>query len=148
MLLPELRKIVPAVIVIDGVVYYPLVALIGCFYEKKTDASKAWTNIKRRLKREGFDLSSEIRKVVIPGLVAADGKSYPADCANLENCFRIIMSIDAIKAEPIKRFMAQVAAEKYREMGWDASMIHVRLNEAGLLDSAHDTKKSVLWWQN
>jgi hypothetical protein len=144
----QFRKIVPSVALVGNVIYYPLVALVDHFYEGKTDPSKAWSNIKRRLKREGFDLSSKIRKVVVPGLVAADGKSYPADCATFEDCLRIVMSIDSSKAEPIKSFMAHCAAEKIRSMGWDATMIHARLDEAGLFDEALDEGKSLLWWQN
>jgi hypothetical protein len=44
-------------------------------------------------------------------LLAADGKPRLTDCANTEMLLRIIQSIRSPKAEPIKRWLANVGAE-------------------------------------
>lgn len=49
-------------------------------------------------------------------LVAEDGKKYLTDCANTENMFRIIQSIPSLKAEPFKRWLAQVGYERIQEV--------------------------------
>ena len=41
-------------------------------------------------------------------LTSADGKTYKTDCVNTEAAFRIIQSIPSLKAEPFKRWLAEV----------------------------------------
>ena len=47
---------------------------------------------------------------------AADGKMRLTDVADTEQLFRIIQSVPSPKAEPFKRWMAQVAAERVDQM--------------------------------
>ena len=47
---------------------------------------------------------------------AADGKRRLTDVADQEQMFRLIQSIPSPKAEPIKRWIAQVASERIDEM--------------------------------
>jgi DNA-damage-inducible protein D len=49
-------------------------------------------------------------------LVAADGKRRKIQCANTENLLRIIQSIPSPKAEPFKRWLAQVGYERLEEI--------------------------------
>ena len=49
-------------------------------------------------------------------LKAADGKMRNTDVADLEQIFRIIQSIPSPKAEPFKRWLAQVGAERIHQM--------------------------------
>ena len=49
-------------------------------------------------------------------LVASDGKKYLTDCANTETLLRIIQSIPSPKAEPFKRWLAQVGYERIQEI--------------------------------
>lgn len=49
-------------------------------------------------------------------LTASDGKAYRTDCVNTENAFRIIQSIPSPKAEPFKRWLAQVGYERVEEI--------------------------------
>lgn len=49
-------------------------------------------------------------------LTSADGKKYDTDCANTESMFRIIQSIPSKKAEPFKRWLAQVGYERVQEI--------------------------------
>ena len=77
-------------------------------------------------------------------MLAADGKQRKVQAANTEGILRIIQSIPSPKAEPFKRWLAQVgrerieetidpeqaidrALETYRKKGYDADWIHQRI---------------------
>src|SRR5208282_1442025 len=49
-------------------------------------------------------------------LTSSDGKSYKTDCVNIEAAFRIIQSIPSPKAEPFKRWLAQVGRQRIQEI--------------------------------
>src|SRR3990172_930389 len=49
-------------------------------------------------------------------LTSSDGKAYKTDCVNTEAAFRIIQSIPSPKAEPFKRWLAQVGHERVQEI--------------------------------
>jgi DNA-damage-inducible protein D len=49
-------------------------------------------------------------------LQAPDGKLRETNCANTEGLFRIIQSIPSPKAEPFKRWLAQVGYERVKEI--------------------------------
>lgn len=49
-------------------------------------------------------------------IIAPDGKLRAANCANTEGLFRIIQSIPSPKAEPFKRWLAQVGYERVKEI--------------------------------
>jgi hypothetical protein len=49
-------------------------------------------------------------------IVASDGKKRSTDCANSEGVFRILQSIPSPKAEPFKRWLAQVGKERLDEI--------------------------------
>jgi len=49
-------------------------------------------------------------------LIAEDGKLRETDCANTETIFRIIQSIPSKRAEPFKRWLAQVGYERVQEI--------------------------------
>jgi hypothetical protein len=49
-------------------------------------------------------------------LLASDGKLRATNCANTEGLFRIIQSIPSPKAEPFKRWLAQVGYERVKEI--------------------------------
>ena len=76
-------------------------------------ARKYWSDLKKRLTEEGFELSTKIGQLK---LVSADGKSYLTDCVNTKNAFRIIQSIPSKKAEPFKQWLAQVGYERVQEI--------------------------------
>ena len=77
-------------------------------------------------------------------LKASDGKYYKTQTADLEGILRIIQSIPSKKAEPIKRWLAQVGSERfyqlqdpelsieqavkdYRRLGYSESWINQRI---------------------
>lgn len=47
---------------------------------------------------------------------SADGKFYLKDVANVKTFLRIIQSIPSPKAEPFKRWLAQVCADRLEEI--------------------------------
>ena len=47
---------------------------------------------------------------------AADGKFYQTQAADLEGIFRIIQSVPSKKAEPVKRWLAEVGAQRIDQM--------------------------------
>ena len=49
-------------------------------------------------------------------LLAPDGKMRETNCANTEGLFRIIQSIPSPKAEPFKRWLAQMGYERVKEI--------------------------------
>jgi hypothetical protein len=49
-------------------------------------------------------------------ILAQDGKLRKTNCANTEGLFRIIQSIPSPKAEPFKRWLAQVGYERVKEI--------------------------------
>ena len=79
-----------------------------------TDRSrKYWSDLKKKLYQEGSELSEKIGQLKMQ---AADGKMRTTDVADQEQMFRLIQSIPSPKAEPIKRWIAQVASDRIDEM--------------------------------
>lgn len=88
-------------------------------------------------------------------LTSSDGKSYKTDCVNTESAFRIIQSIPSAKAEPFKRWLAQVGRERvqeiedpelaqqrmrelYRQKGYPADWIEKRVRSIAIRDELTD----------
>jgi DNA-damage-inducible protein D len=61
-------------------------------------------------------------------LLAPDGKMRATNCANTEGIFRIIQSIPSPKAEPFKRWLAQVGYERVKEIE-DPELASIRARE-------------------
>jgi DNA-damage-inducible protein D len=93
--------------------FYSVIDIIGTLTDSKTP-KRYWSDLKIKLtKEEGFQLYDFIVRLK---LVAPDGKLRPTDCANTEGIFRIIQSIPSPKAEPFKRWLAQVGYERVKEI--------------------------------
>jgi DNA-damage-inducible protein D len=75
---------------------------------------KYWNDLKTKLLKEGYTEVSE--KIGHLKMKAPDGKMRETDCANTETMFRIIQSIPSPKAEPFKRWLAQVGYERIQEI--------------------------------
>ena len=73
-----------------------------------------WSMMKaRELKQSEVQLSTFCVQLK---LTSSDGKAYKTDCVNTEAAFRIIQSIPSPKAEPFKRWLAQVGHERVQEI--------------------------------
>ncbi len=78
-------------------------------------ANRHWSDLKRKLALEA-GLPQPCEKIARLKLLAPDGKLRDTDCANTEGLFRIIQSIPSPKAEPFKRWLAQVGYERVQEI--------------------------------
>ena len=96
--------------------YFSVVDVVGALTEQESarSASTYWAVVKKRLRDEGADeLITNCKQLKMP---AADGKNYKTDVADLEGVMRIVQSIPSKKAEPMKRWLAQVGSERIQQM--------------------------------
>lgn len=109
-----------------------------------TESSDPKQYIKKMRARDS-ELSANWGTICTPvQMPAADGKMRKIQAANTEGLLRIIQSIPSLKAEPFKRWLAQVgrerieetidpekaidrALETYQKKGYDTDWIHQRL---------------------
>ncbi|MCK9285175.1 MAG: Bro-N domain-containing protein [Rhodocyclaceae bacterium] len=77
------------------------------------DAGAYWRKLKQRLGAEGSEVVTFCHGLK---LEAPDGKQRVTDCANTEGLFRIVQSIPSPRAEPFKRWLAQVGYERVKEI--------------------------------
>ena len=77
------------------------------------DPSAYWRKLKQRLSTEAGQPVTFCHGLK---LTAPDGKQRLTDCANTEGLFRLIQSIPSPRAEPFKRWLAQVGYERIKEI--------------------------------
>ena len=123
--------------------YFSIVDVVGVLTDQPDveHARNYWKVLKHRLKKEGNESVTNCNQLK---LRASDGKSYKTDVADTEQLFRIIQSIPSPKAEPIKQWMAHIAAERldqiqdpelsiqqammdYKSLGYSDNWINQRL---------------------
>jgi hypothetical protein len=98
---------------IYGEWFFSVVDIIGALTDSDAPA-KYWTAMKRREeKATGIQLSTICRQLK---LTSADGKSYKTEVVNTEAAFRLIQSIPSSKAEPFKRWLAEVGYQRVQEI--------------------------------
>lgn len=95
--------------------YFSVVDVVGALTDQPdTDhARNYWKVLKHRLVKEGAESVTNCNQLKLP---STDGKMRKSDVADTEQLFRIIQSIPSPKAEPFKRWMAQVAATRLDQM--------------------------------
>lgn len=95
--------------------YFSIVDVVAVLVNSKDHqtARKYWNKLKQRLKEEGFEPVKNCHQLK---LKAEDGKLRLTDVADTEQLFRIIQSVPSPKAEPIKQWMARVAAERIDQL--------------------------------
>ena len=103
--------------------YFSIVDVVDVLTNSKDalTARKYWNKLKQRLKEEGNETVTDCHQLKMR---AADGKMRFTDVADTEQLFRIIQSVPSPKAEPFKRWMAQVAAERIDQMQDPELSIH------------------------
>jgi len=92
--------------------YFAIVDVIAVLTDS-VDAPAYWRKLKERLKKEGNETVTNCHALK---MTAADGKQRLTDVANTEQLLRIIQSISSPKAEPFKRWLAQVGYERLEEI--------------------------------
>ena len=71
----------------------------------------------KRLRQRDTELDFRWGTICTPTRMrASDGKMYNTQAADLEGVFRIIQSIPSKKAEPVKRWLAEVGAQRIDQM--------------------------------
>ena len=97
--------------------YFSVVDVVSVLTDQPNydSARNYWRVMKNRLKKEG---ASELVTICnqLKMRSPKDGKTYKTDCADTEQLLRIIQSIPSPKAEPFKRWLAAVGAERIREI--------------------------------
>ena len=95
--------------------YFSIVDVVGALTDQPDveHARNYWKVLKHRLKKEGNETVTSCHSL---RLRATDGKMRLTDVADTEQLFRIIQSIPSPKAEPIKLWIAHVAAERIGQM--------------------------------
>lgn len=92
--------------------YFSVVDIIQVLTESPRPR-KYWSALKTKLKEEGNETSQNLGQLKLP---SQDGKMRLTDVADLEEVFRIIQSIPSPKAEPLKRWLAEVGAQRIDQM--------------------------------
>ncbi|MDO8633744.1 MAG: Bro-N domain-containing protein [archaeon] len=92
--------------------YFSVIDVVTAL-EASTIPKRYWSDLKIKLSEEGFE---PYDKIVQLKLSAEDGKLRETDCTNTKSMFRIIQSIPSPKAEPFKRWLAQVGYERVQEI--------------------------------
>jgi hypothetical protein len=93
--------------------YFSIIDIIEILTESQRPR-KYWADLKKKLLQEGFEQLSE--KIGQLKMEASDGKKYLTDVADVKTLLRIIQSIPSTKAEPFKRWLAQVGYERLEEI--------------------------------
>ena len=124
--------------------YFSVTDVISVLTGQQTarGASNYWAKLKQRLKEEGADeLLTNCQQLK---MTASDGKRRATDVATTEQLLRIIQSVPSPRAEPVKRWLAEVgrerieetidpeqaidrALEPYLRKGYDPDWVHQRL---------------------
>jgi len=80
------------------------------------------------LRRRDKELAKGWGQIATPLWIDTEGGKQKANCANTEGIFRIIQSIPSPKAEPFKRWLAQVGYERVKEIE-DPELASARVRE-------------------
>ena len=92
--------------------YFSIVDVVAVLTDSENPQTY-WRVLKNRLKKEGNETVTNCNALK---LRAADGKMRLTDMADTEQLFRLIQSIPSPKTEPIKQWIAHVAAERIDQM--------------------------------
>lgn len=92
--------------------WYSVVDICGALTDS-ADAAAYWRKLKQRLNNESSQTVTFCHGLK---LQAQDGKMRISDCSNTEGILRIIQSIPSPKAEPFKRWLAEVGYQRIEEI--------------------------------
>lgn len=97
----------------EGRWFFSVIDMIGLLTDSAMPR-RYWTDMKRRLKDEGFD--EVYAKCAQLKMESPDGKQRLTDAADTETLLRIIQSIPSPRAEPFKQWLARVGAQRLEEL--------------------------------
>ena len=105
--------------------WFSVVDVIGAL-TNSADSSAYWRKLKQRLKEEGAETVTNCHGLKMR---ASDGKMRLTDVADQTQLLRIIQSIPSKKAEPFKRWLAEVGSERLDQMADPERSIHQALRD-------------------
>lgn len=125
----------------EGEWWYSIVDVIEVLTES-SNPRRYWSDLKIKLTNEGSQLYENIVQLK---MLSSDNKEYLTDSLKVEDVLRLIQSIPSPKAEPFKRWLAKVGAERiqeyqnpeltikramlmYQSRGYDDEWIKIRVN--------------------
>ena len=94
--------------------YFSVIDVVEALVKNNRRPRKYWSDLKQKLISEGFVEVSE--KIGQLKMMAKDGKMRLTDVADTKTLLRIIQTIPSPKAEPFKRWLAQVGSERLEEI--------------------------------
>ena len=94
--------------------YFSVIDVVEALVENNKRPRKYWSDLKQKLISEGFVEVPE--KIGQLKMLAKDGKMRLTDVADTKILLRIIQTISSPKAEPFKRWLAQVGSERLEEL--------------------------------
>ena len=94
--------------------YFSVIDVVEALVENNKRSRKYWSDLKQKLILEGFVEVSE--KIGQLKMLAKDGKMRLTDVANTKTLLSLIQTIPSPKAEPFKRWLAQVGSERLEEI--------------------------------
>ena len=94
--------------------YFSVIDVVEVLIDNNKRPRKYWSDLKQKLILEGFIEVSE--KIGQLKMMAKDGKMRLTDVADTKTLLRIIQTIPSPKAEPFKRWLAQVGSERLDEI--------------------------------
>ncbi|WP_197043995.1 Bro-N domain-containing protein [Aureispira sp. CCB-QB1] len=129
--------------------FLSVVDVIAALTDSK-NPRRYWSDLKKKLKKEGY--VEVYDRIVQLKMEASDGKMRKTDAIDLQTFFRVVQSIPSPKAEPFKRWLAQLATERlqeiedpslaveraralYKQKGYDDEWIEKRLKSIAIRES-------------
>ena len=94
--------------------YFSVIDVVEALVENNKRSRKYWSDLKQKLISEGFVEVSE--KIGQLKLISKDGKKRLTDVTDTKTLLRIVQTIPSPKAEPFKRWLAQVGSERLEEI--------------------------------
>ena len=92
--------------------YFSIVDVVAIL-SQSVNPQAYWRKLKERLKKEGNETVTDCHALK---MMAMDGKMRITDVADTEQVLRLIQSIPSPNAEPFKRWLAKVGAERLEEI--------------------------------
>jgi len=93
--------------------YFSIIDVIAILTDSP-NSRRYWSDLKRDLEVEGF--GEVYAQSVQLKMMAPDGKMRVTDAADTTTLLRIIQSVRSVKAEPFKRWLAEVGARRIEEI--------------------------------
>jgi DNA-damage-inducible protein D len=93
--------------------YFSVIDVIAILTES-ANPRRYWSDLKRKLITEGYDQLYE--NIVQLKMMSSDQKSYVTDAADTTTLLRIVQSVPSPKADPLKRWLAEVGTQRIEEI--------------------------------